>query len=225
MTERPSSCPRPSETVGSARAAARHLIPGEQGRVVRNFGKQMLRQHLSAGCWPRMTRASPGPWGLLEGQPDRRAMIAFLSHEERREACRSHACSGAWFTVRRWAVWVSVCARLPPCGVGCILGPRDVYYMTYWISEHVFSEATPRQQIHGRNTPSRRVVGHTPDKIHNVSPKHTALAPCDVGARRQHLVGPSRRSHGDRKRCPPPQKHHQLRTCAHPLLLRDEPQT
>ena len=143
MTERPSSCPRPSETVGSARAAARHLIPGEQGRVVRNFGKQMLRQHLSAGCWPRMTRASPGPWGLLEGQPDRRAMIAFLSHEERREACRSHACSGAWFTVRRWAVWVSVCARLPPCGVGCILGPRDVYYMTYWISEHVFSEATP----------------------------------------------------------------------------------
>ena len=73
--------------------------------------------------------------------------------------------------------------------------------------------------------PPSRVVGHTPDKIHNVSPKHTALAPCDGGARRQHLVGPSRRSHGDRKRCPPPQKHHQLRTCAHPLLLRDEPQT
>ena len=72
---------------------------------------------------------------------------------------------------------------------------------------------------------SVRVVGHTPDKIHNVSPKHTALAPCDGGARRQHLVGPSRRSHGDRKRCPPPQKHHQLRTFAHPLLLRDEPQT
>ena len=92
---------------------------------------------------------------------------------------------------------------------------------TYCRSAH-FSKAV---KIVGAQNPSGRVVGHTPDKIHNVSPKHTALAPCDGGARRQHLVGPSRRSHGDRKRCPPPQKHHQLRTCAHPLLLRDEPQT
>ena len=41
----------------------------------------------------------------------------------------------------------------------------------------------------------------------------------------QHFPGRIRRGHGDRKKCPPPQKDHQLRTFAHPLLLCDEPQT
>ena len=65
---------------------------------------------------------------------------------------------------------------------------RTMYLKTRWTKVEASRSGRLLSRAGGQDT---RVVGHTPDKIHNVSPKHTALAPCDGGARRQHLVGPS----------------------------------